>query len=289
MGSPESDRPVGLTAPSPETPRGPGETVARLLLAYSPLGAVVRRVARIRASVHSKLLGAFLLIALLLIAMGAMSLQAIGSVVRQSSPPGAGTRAGRGGPPDRARARPADELHQECAAGAGRRHHREHVPREQSLPGHVRPPGGGRARRSARDHPAHPLRPGPGHGYGGPDRRPHPGEQDRGGDGPAPERGVSALPRDRDAGDPRGPERGGGDGATPRRHGRGEPIRRPPRDRHRGGLDLPGPRPGVRHLVVLHPSGARRRRLPGPGRQGRVRRQHRRAESGRVRCPGRAR
>jgi PAS domain S-box-containing protein len=44
----------------------------------------VRRVARIRASVHSKLLGAFLLIALLLIAMGAMSLQTITSVSRQS-------------------------------------------------------------------------------------------------------------------------------------------------------------------------------------------------------------
>jgi signal transduction histidine kinase len=84
MGSPESDRPVGFTAPPPETPRGLGETVARLLLTHSPLGAVVRRVARIRASVHSKLLGAFLLIALLLIAMGAMSLQAIASVVRQT-------------------------------------------------------------------------------------------------------------------------------------------------------------------------------------------------------------
>ena len=84
MGSSESDRPVGFTAPSPEMLRGPGETVARLLLTYSPLGPVVRRVARIRASVHSKLLGAFLLIALLLIAMGAMSLQATGSVVRQT-------------------------------------------------------------------------------------------------------------------------------------------------------------------------------------------------------------
>ena len=50
----------------------------------SPLGAVVRRVAGIRASVHAKLLGAFLLIALLLIAMGAMSLQTIMSVSRQS-------------------------------------------------------------------------------------------------------------------------------------------------------------------------------------------------------------
>jgi signal transduction histidine kinase len=84
MGSPESDRPVALTAPSPETPRGVGEAAARFFLTYSPLGAAVRRVARIRTSVHAKLLGAFLLIALLLIAMGAMSLQAIGSVVQQS-------------------------------------------------------------------------------------------------------------------------------------------------------------------------------------------------------------
>jgi signal transduction histidine kinase len=44
----------------------------------------VRRVARTRASVHSKLLGAFLLIALLLIAMGAMSLRSIATVAHQS-------------------------------------------------------------------------------------------------------------------------------------------------------------------------------------------------------------
>ena len=60
------------------------ETFPRLLLIYSPLGGLVRAVAHIRASVHAKLLAAFLLIVLLLIAMGAMSLQAIGSVVRQS-------------------------------------------------------------------------------------------------------------------------------------------------------------------------------------------------------------
>jgi signal transduction histidine kinase len=60
------------------------ETIPRLLLTYSPLGALVRQVARVRASVHAKLLVAFLLIAVVLIAMGAMSLQAIGSVVRHS-------------------------------------------------------------------------------------------------------------------------------------------------------------------------------------------------------------
>jgi len=80
----ERDRPVGFTGPVPETTPGLGERIPRLLLAYWPLGPLVRWVARLRASVHSKLLGAFLLIALLLIAMGAMSLQSIASVARQS-------------------------------------------------------------------------------------------------------------------------------------------------------------------------------------------------------------
>src|SRR5688572_12954339 len=79
------DRPVASpNAPASEARPGPGEKIARLLLAYSPLGPPVRWVARLRASVHSKLLGSFLLIALLLIAMGAMSLQAIASVARHS-------------------------------------------------------------------------------------------------------------------------------------------------------------------------------------------------------------
>ena len=69
---------------APGTPSGLGEKIPRLLLAYSPLGSLVRWVSRLRASVHSKLLGAFLLIALLLIAMGATSLQSIASVARQS-------------------------------------------------------------------------------------------------------------------------------------------------------------------------------------------------------------
>jgi signal transduction histidine kinase len=77
----DTQRPVGQA--QAVTP-GRGERIARLLLAYWPLGPLVRRVARLRASVHSKLLAAFLLIALLLIAMGAMSLEAIASVARQS-------------------------------------------------------------------------------------------------------------------------------------------------------------------------------------------------------------
>jgi signal transduction histidine kinase len=80
----ESKDPVEPTVPAAEGRLGFGERLARLLLARSPLGYAVRRVAGIRASVHSKLLGAFLLIALLLIAMGAMSLQTITSVSRHS-------------------------------------------------------------------------------------------------------------------------------------------------------------------------------------------------------------
>ena len=71
-------------AASPEPTSRQAETIPRLLLTYSPLGALVRQVARVRASVHAKLLVAFLLIAVVLIAMGAMSLRAIGSVVRHS-------------------------------------------------------------------------------------------------------------------------------------------------------------------------------------------------------------
>jgi PAS domain S-box-containing protein len=84
MSPPEVERSVEPEAPAAEAPLGPGERLARLLLGRSPLGSLVRRVARIRASVHAKLLGAFLLTALLLIAMGAVSLQAITSVSRQS-------------------------------------------------------------------------------------------------------------------------------------------------------------------------------------------------------------
>jgi signal transduction histidine kinase len=80
----ERERPVGSPPPVPETTPGLGERIPRLLLAYWPLGPLVQWVARLRASVHSKLLGAFLLIAVLLIAMGGMGLQSIASVARQS-------------------------------------------------------------------------------------------------------------------------------------------------------------------------------------------------------------
>jgi signal transduction histidine kinase len=80
----EIERPVEPAVLAPETTLGLSERIARVLLARSPLGSLVHRVARIRASVHAKLLGAFLLIALLLIAMATMSLQTITSVSRHS-------------------------------------------------------------------------------------------------------------------------------------------------------------------------------------------------------------
>ena len=84
MYSNERERPVGSTGLIPEARPGLGERIPRLLLASWPMGPLVRSVARLRVSVHSKLLGAFLLIALLLIAMGAMSFRSIASVARQS-------------------------------------------------------------------------------------------------------------------------------------------------------------------------------------------------------------
>lgn len=80
----EIERPAPPTVAAPATAVGRGEMIARLLLTRSPLGYLVHAVASMRASVHSKLLGAFLLIAMLLIAMGAMSLRAITSVTRQT-------------------------------------------------------------------------------------------------------------------------------------------------------------------------------------------------------------
>ena len=63
---------------------GLGERIAHRLLTRSPLGLLVRRVARIEASVHAKLLCAFLLVVLLVTAMGALSLQTIASMSGQS-------------------------------------------------------------------------------------------------------------------------------------------------------------------------------------------------------------
>src|SRR5437867_7527222 len=67
-------------ASAPE--RMPPPVVALLA---SPLGALVRAVARIRASVHVKLLAGFLLITLLFIAMSAVSLRTLAETARQTN------------------------------------------------------------------------------------------------------------------------------------------------------------------------------------------------------------
>jgi HAMP domain-containing protein len=55
-----------------------------LLVRRTPLGVLVERVARVRASVHQKLLAAFLLVTVLFIAMGALSLRSIAQISRQN-------------------------------------------------------------------------------------------------------------------------------------------------------------------------------------------------------------
>ena len=66
------------------TERTPGARVDTFLLARSPLGQLVRWVAGIRAPVRAKLLCAFLLIALLIIAVGGISLEILGAMARHS-------------------------------------------------------------------------------------------------------------------------------------------------------------------------------------------------------------
>jgi signal transduction histidine kinase len=65
------------TLVSARAPTAWEERLARFLLTRSPLGKLVRWVARINASVHAKLGGAFVLVTLLFIGMGVMSLQTI--------------------------------------------------------------------------------------------------------------------------------------------------------------------------------------------------------------------
>jgi len=71
-------------ASAPKAAPGLSERAARLLLSFTPLGSLVRAVARVQVSVHFKLLAAFLLVALLVAAMGAMSLEIIKTMSTQS-------------------------------------------------------------------------------------------------------------------------------------------------------------------------------------------------------------
>jgi signal transduction histidine kinase len=61
-----------------------GMRVAYFFLDRTPLGGVVRWVAGIKASVHAKLITGFFVVTLLVVAMGALSLQAINQTARQS-------------------------------------------------------------------------------------------------------------------------------------------------------------------------------------------------------------
>jgi signal transduction histidine kinase len=78
---------VEVSTPDPVDPAA-GASVAdrlsRLLLLHTPLGALVRWVARIPASVHTKLLTAFLLVTALFLAMGVVSFRIITGIARES-------------------------------------------------------------------------------------------------------------------------------------------------------------------------------------------------------------
>jgi len=63
---------------------GLGDRVSRILLTHTPLGWLVRGMARMRASVHFKLLAAFMLVALLVAVMGAISLEIMSRMAQQS-------------------------------------------------------------------------------------------------------------------------------------------------------------------------------------------------------------
>lgn len=83
-GSPRPDAPVTCADPGAAPAQAFPERLTRALLSHTPLGALVRWVARIPASLHAKLLGAFLLVTLLFFAMGAMSVDTVASMSRQS-------------------------------------------------------------------------------------------------------------------------------------------------------------------------------------------------------------
>ena len=65
------------------TPAGLEERIVHFLLTRSPLGRLVHWVAAIKASVHAKLLAGYLLVALLVIGIGALSLQTIAKMSSQ--------------------------------------------------------------------------------------------------------------------------------------------------------------------------------------------------------------
>jgi signal transduction histidine kinase len=75
---------VNETIAAGPTATGWSVKVAYFFLDRTPLGGVVRWVAGIKASVHAKLITGFFIVTLLVVAMGALSLQAITQTARQS-------------------------------------------------------------------------------------------------------------------------------------------------------------------------------------------------------------
>ncbi|HEX2230289.1 MAG TPA: ATP-binding protein [Candidatus Binatia bacterium] len=82
MSKQEATLPDGDLIGAPAT-AGWNERIVHFLLNRSPLGSVVRWVAAIKASVHAKLLAGYLLVTLLVIGIGAMSLQTIAKMASQ--------------------------------------------------------------------------------------------------------------------------------------------------------------------------------------------------------------
>ena len=84
MGAHEDGLPAESAPSTPVAAPGISERSAGFLLSHTPLGSFVRAVARLRLSVHFKLLAAFMLVAVVVALMGAMSLEIITRMSRQS-------------------------------------------------------------------------------------------------------------------------------------------------------------------------------------------------------------
>src|SRR2546427_12584833 len=95
MGAHEDGLPAGSAPSTPVAAPGISERSAGFLLSHTPLGALGRAVARLRLSVHFKLLAAFMLVAVVVALMGAMSLAIITPMWRQSEAMHAAHQRGR--------------------------------------------------------------------------------------------------------------------------------------------------------------------------------------------------
>ena len=80
----EAEGPSEAIGGAPAAASGLSERTAQLLLTYTPLGWLVRAMARMRSSVHFKLLAAFLLVALVVALVGAIGLEIMSRMSAQS-------------------------------------------------------------------------------------------------------------------------------------------------------------------------------------------------------------